>query len=497
MKSLRLLATLAVSLSAGMAHAQTTNPCRPADTTAWNPGPGWETVGNCRAATTRNLRFDAAGTLLTVDGDIDTLDTTGGRPGVWRRVAITPHYLNITGLLPLSTPDSAVAGTNESYRTVNRLQTWTPTGAALYPQTLYATPPGAARAGRLFAGGSSSPLKLSDDRGASWHPPTAYPPGYNLDPTAVAAYPTGPGPWGAGYPGRILAGGFSFGVAVSDDGGDTWRPSGLWTPGYGIYQVAVLARPAAEGGGLRAVATGYINGSGTGCVNVWTSDDGAITWTQRPLLCEPCDAPGCPRSLALLSLAQRQTGGAPVSGAAVAWPETEWETTEALVVLGRGGVFRTTDGGATWIRELGPAGQAPIEWSRNDIPSSATLGPDGRLYVGTVRGGPDRTWMVRTAEGFAVSSSPQAPPQAAPLTVSVRPNPAGGQVTVAVSLASSLSVRVVVLDVRGREVARLHDGPATGALALSLDASGLAPGVYTVRATSEGIPATARLTVTR
>lgn len=52
-----------------------------------------------------------------------------------------------------------------------------------------------------------------------------------------------------------------------------------------------------------------------------------------------------------------------------------------------------------------------------------------------------------------------------------------------------------VYDLLGRRVALLHDGIATGALTLSLDASTLAPGTYVVRRASGASVETARFVV--
>ncbi len=492
------LAALAVG-TFGSARAQVTDPCFRMDSTAWNPGPAWETVGDCATTRYERLFFDPEGTLYAVRRNVDTLDVSGGAPGVWRRIVMNPVFLSFIDMLPLTTADSLVGQESGSgqgaARTVDRHQTWTVTDEVGQAVNLYATPPGAAHAGRIFGSEINGSLQISDDRGGSWRPAAAYPEGYELEATNPAAFPAGPGPWGAGYGGRMITAGFDYGVSLSDDGGDTWRRSSLW-PGGRYFEAAVLARPASEGGGLRAVVIGVGPTAPNGCAAVWTSDDGGDSWTARAPICEPCSVGQvCARPVALLPLAQRQAGGAPVSGPAADWPETEWETTEAVALMTLGGLFRTRDGGATWTRE-----QIPLRRPNVDSIKSGTLSPDGRLYVGVGRLAPGGAWMLRSAEGFVVArdEAPPAPP-ASSLAVSVRPNPSGGG-PVVVTVASdrpSASVRVVVVDARGRVVARLHDGPAGGALTLSLDGSRLAPGVYTVRAESAADVVTARLTITR
>ncbi len=494
---LRFLLCLA-ALATGSVRAQNTDPCFDMDSTAWNPGPGWETVGDCATTRYERLFFDSAGTLYAVRFEADTLDVSEGAPGVWRRIVTNPVFLSFADMFPLSTADSLVGylstATSGSGWTVDRHQTWTVTDEDGLAINVYATPPGAFHAGRLFGSASIAPLQISDDRGVSWHPAAAYPEGYELEATNPAFFPAGPGSWGAGYSGRMITAGFDYGVALSDDGGDTWRRSSLWTIGR-YFETAVLARPASEGGGLRAVVIGVGPTAPNGCAAVWTSDDAGDSWTARAPICEPCSVGLiCARPVALLPIAQRQTGGAAVSGPAADWPETEWETTEAVALMTLGGLFRTRDGGATWTRE-----QIPLEEPRASM-RSAVFAPDGRLYVGVAPWRPEGSWMLRSAEGFVVArdEAPPTPPVSA-LAISVRPNPSGGG-PVVVAVASdrpAASVRVVVLDARGREVARLHDGPAGGALTLSLDGSRLAPGVYTVRAEAGEASATARLTVTR
>lgn len=86
----------------------------------------------------------------------------------------------------------------------------------------------------------------------------------------------------------------------------------------------------------------------------------------------------------------------------------------------------------------------------------------------------------------------------APLGVAVSPNPARERATVTLTLATSQVASVAVVDVLGRRVALLHDGPlGAGPHHLSLDAARLPAGVYVVRATTATATVTQRLTVVR
>ncbi|MEM6784257.1 MAG: T9SS type A sorting domain-containing protein, partial [Bacteroidota bacterium] len=91
----------------------------------------------------------------------------------------------------------------------------------------------------------------------------------------------------------------------------------------------------------------------------------------------------------------------------------------------------------------------------------------------------------------STASTPTAP------VLAVYPNPTGGTATVALFVGTATEARVVVYDVLGRAVARLHDGAATARLRLSLDTASLPAGVYVVRAEAGDAVLTRRLTVVR
>lgn len=83
-------------------------------------------------------------------------------------------------------------------------------------------------------------------------------------------------------------------------------------------------------------------------------------------------------------------------------------------------------------------------------------------------------------------------------TFEASPNPVRGTGRVAVELVAAEAVRVEVLDVLGRRVALLHDGPlAAGRQAFALDAARLAPGAYVVRLQGATFSDTRRVTVAR
>ncbi|MAQ92885.1 MAG: hypothetical protein CMM84_05075 [Rhodothermaceae bacterium] len=80
----------------------------------------------------------------------------------------------------------------------------------------------------------------------------------------------------------------------------------------------------------------------------------------------------------------------------------------------------------------------------------------------------------------------------------VAPNPSAEAGTVTVSLAAAGPVTLTVVDVLGREVARVLDGPlAAGAHPVRLDVSALPAGTYLVRLTADGATAVRSFTVAR
>ena len=129
--------------------------------------------------------------------------------------------------------------------------------------------------------------------------------------------------------------------------------------------------------------------------------------------------------------------------------------------------------------------------------SVAEVGPDGRLYVGVRVLGPERDWLYRTTTPFAVAGE-AAPVPVGAAGVSVRPNPASVRIEVVLSLVEAGPVRVVVLDVLGREVAVVLDGTAAqGETTIGVETGAWPAGVYVVRATVGSQVASARLVVAR
>ena len=84
------------------------------------------------------------------------------------------------------------------------------------------------------------------------------------------------------------------------------------------------------------------------------------------------------------------------------------------------------------------------------------------------------------------------------LDLAAAPNPVAGTARVAFTVAAAGPVRLAVVDLLGREVAVLADGPAAaGAHSVAWDASALAPGVYVLRLGTADDAVTQTVTVVR
>jgi glucose/arabinose dehydrogenase len=132
-----------------------------------------------------------------------------------------------------------------------------------------------------------------------------------------------------------------------------------------------------------------------------------------------------------------------------------------------------------------------VNGSQGVAVSTFGLDPAGRLLVAEHTGSGRLMAFNCAALPVGTTAAATAP---APLTLTL----AGAQpfdAAMALHLAVDRPRRVTVAayDVLGREVARVFEGEATGAQPLTLDGAGLSPGVYVVRALSEGAAAVVRV----
>ena len=310
-------------------------------------------------------------------------------------------------------------------------------------------------------------LYRSDDdgRAGSWE--GVGDPGGRLEALAEVP-PSGPLP-----DGRLLAAVWN-GVTYSDDGGETWAP-GAGAYGYARYiarSFAFVPEPGHPYGGAVLAGVDDLEWGRDSTATVYRSDDGGASWARlhrfRPSALGLANANGVE-----LFAGPDGTVWAGVTddvGGPEAWP---------------GAIARSGDGGRTWAPAQDGYGGYRVR--------SVGAGPDGRLYVGSDVG----VWRT-TGPVFAVSGGAGPAPEAVGVGVGVAPNPAGVRATVTLRLSGTGRVRVTVVDALGREVAVVHDGPAVDGERFEIETSGLAPGVYRVRAaTADRVSAAAALTVAR
>ena len=297
-------------------------------------------------------------------------------------------------------------------------------------------------------------------------------------------------PASAALPGGRVLIGVVGGISYSDDGGLSYLPTS--TVGSGRYYIAWSFTFVPDAGhpfggvvyaGVQNIAAG---GEGGGA-EVLRSDDGGRTWTlAHAFTAAEMEVPvpaGTDMSDVIVLATPDGAGGQAL------WAGVSQSTGSSNPP--RGGIMRSVDGGATWQRA--DAGFRNAQGWGHQVRQFA-LSRTGVLYAATFRG----VWRT-TGAVVAGEASPEAPVH---LGVSVRPNPAGGRVAVVLRLAEASTVRVVVLDARGREVAVVVDGDAPGgALSFAVDTSSWPTGVYIVRATTSGgrgaQTSTARLVVAR
>jgi hypothetical protein len=128
----------------------------------------------------------------------------------------------------------------------------------------------------------------------------------------------------------------------------------------------------------------------------------------------------------------------------------------------------------------GPAQNTPL-FNTNLSISSFGVDLSGNLYFASFDG------RIRTFHSASVATEPGEPASRASLVLA-GPNPVRGATAFELTAPLTGHATVSILDVLGREVVRLHDGPlAPGSVTmLPLDAGGLAAGIYVARLAVDG-----------
>ena len=238
-------------------------------------------------------------------------------------------------------------------------------------------------------------------------------------------------------------------VHASTDGGVTWTERTAGLPDRVFTDVAV--HPADD-------ATAYLAVGGFGSGHVYKTADGGASWT---------DVTGV-------------LPDAPTSAVAI-----DPEVPETVYVGNDVGVFVSQDGGASWAPYSDGLPLATIVYDLVVSPA------DGTLRVATHGNGVFARELLR--EPIAAADGPDGALDLEPPA----PNPARGAVVLRYALDAPADHDLAVYDVRGRRVATLASGRATGPQRATLDAGALAPGRYVVRLRAGDAVRSRPLTVVR
>lgn len=195
-------------------------------------------------------------------------------------------------------------------------------------------------------------------------------------------------------------------------------------------------------------------------------------------------------------------------------------------------VWETLDGGQTWANREGNLPDIPVRWGlyHPDVPGVALVATEAGVWETTDLGSPTPTWtpspgfptvstymlQLRASDNMVmaathgrgvytarfradvVSSEDAATtPQAHALSAAY-PNPFADRATFTLRLDDAQRVRVELYDVRGRQVALIHDGPlAASEHRFEIDGAGLAAGTYLYVASGERFRDEGRVTLVR
>ena len=182
------------------------------------------------------------------------------------------------GWVHLVAPDTLLYYGRWLYRSVDGGRTWTENRVELRFEDMVQVPAGLPHAGRIIGDHRPELVTYSDDAGLTWDVSAERPDAiHGADIDRFAVVESGP------RAGRVVGAG-GWGLTYSDDGGRTWAP----TPEYAHYQmragcVAAL-RGRAPGGGDRLLAVLNDIRIEDDSVRVAVSDDGGDTWRRSAAL---------------------------------------------------------------------------------------------------------------------------------------------------------------------------------------------------------------------
>ncbi|OZC03200.1 penicillin acylase family protein [Rubricoccus marinus] len=155
-------------------------------------------------------------------------------------------------------------------------------------------------------------------------------------------------------------------------------------------------------------------------------------------------------------------------------------------------VLSFADGSVTRAENVIPPGQSGFI-SAAGVPSPH-FSDQWPLYISSIGEEPVR---MKTF-GFSAGTDTALPPEATGAALgAVYPNPTVGALAIDLTLASGAEVRLSLVDVLGREVVSLTEQRATGEQRVTLDATGLAAGTYTLRVQTGEHVQTRRVVIAR
>ena len=273
---------------------------------------------------------------------------------------------------------------------------------------------------------------------------------------------------------------------------DSGIPNSLSTPTGDLADLGDL-----DGDGTVDIAVGATNVGDNGVVLVFSGATGALVRTLEVDLGEPADAQF---GQAIVPLGDVDLDGVPdlFVGAPFA-NDQGTRAGRAFLISGATGETLLALS-STHPRLNGQFGRT-VAWADidGDGANDPVVGaPFERLVAAEPLGGLVYLFTqaeMRRALGVAVGTDGAA--ASGPLALGApRPHPTSGRTTLELRLGAAGPVHAELLDALGRRVAVLADGAfAAGAHAVELDASGLAPGLYLVRARAAGGSVSRRVVV--
>jgi hypothetical protein len=309
--------------------------------------------------------------------------------------------------------------------------------------------------GAIYLGANGGEVYTSPDGGQSWQLAGQVSETSNSTPLEILAHPTEPGVVYARIPGG--------GVAVSLDYAVTWHPLG----GDEVNQ-AILDSDREIQYDLAFVAgsDGYLfAGTGRGLWRIRLQPGGSSsgTWEMLPLL-----VPGSGGSSTIPE----------VTRLAIVRTSDSSESSQLLIGTWGNGAFLS---GSPVMSE---PSFTPVELRGNFVRMVSLLA-DGGALLATERG----IEQVPLSLGSATSTEDQSSTDS-PSGFSLGqnyPNPFNPVTTIRFEVPKAAIVRLVVVDLLGREVARLIEGPVQpGVHEVRFDAGGLSTGIYIYRLTGPG-----------